>query len=146
MKGREVIDRLNKVINECILGAALIRVINSQQPEYEKFLPGKYGRPKTLGMSILRMFAWLIPIIVLTASFAGITILTLGGHFVITGTMTLGDFAAFNSLSVPADLPDHHDWIHEQCDCSGVAASYQRLHLRTGSCRNCRERNHHRKP
>ena len=28
---------------------------------------------------------------------ATLTILTLGGHFVITGAMTLGDFTAFNS-------------------------------------------------
>lgn len=96
MKGREIIDRLNKVINESILGSALIRVINSQIPEYEKFLDAN-EQAKNLGMSVLRLFAWLIPIIVLTASFAGITILTLGGHFVITNTMTLGDFAAFNS-------------------------------------------------
>ncbi len=96
MKGREIIDRLNKVINESILGSALIRVINSQQPEYEKFLAAN-EQAKNLGLSVLRLFAWLIPIIVLTASFAGITILTLGGHFVIMNTMTLGDFAAFNS-------------------------------------------------
>jgi len=96
IKGREVIDRLNKVINESILGAALIRVINSQQPEYEKFLLAN-TEAKNLGLSILRLFAWLIPIIVLTASFAGITILALGGHFVINNSMTLGDFAAFNS-------------------------------------------------
>lgn len=37
-KTREVIDRLNKVINESILGSALIRVLNSQQPEYDKFI------------------------------------------------------------------------------------------------------------
>jgi ATP-binding cassette subfamily B protein len=43
------------------------------------------------------MFAWLIPIIVFTANMAGLTILALGGHYVITGSMTLGDFAAFNS-------------------------------------------------
>ncbi len=96
MKGREIVDRLNKVINESILGSALIRVINSQQPEYEKFLAAN-EQAKNLGMSVLRLFAWLIPIIVLTASFAGITILTLGGHFVIMNSMTLGDFAAFNS-------------------------------------------------
>ena len=96
IKGREVIDRLNKVINESILGAALIRVINAQQPEYEKFLVAN-EQAKNLGMSVLRMFAWLIPIIVFTASLAGITILALGGHFVINSTMTLGEFAAFNS-------------------------------------------------
>ena len=33
-----VIDWLNKVINESILGSALIRVINSQQLEFDKFL------------------------------------------------------------------------------------------------------------
>ena len=53
LKGREIIDRLNKVINESILGSALIRVINSQQPEYEKFLAAN-EQAKTLGISILR--------------------------------------------------------------------------------------------
>jgi ATP-binding cassette subfamily B protein len=96
IKGREVIDRLNKVINESILGSALIRVINSQIPEYNKFLVAN-TEAKSLGMSILRLFAILIPIIVFTASLAGITILALGGHFVINGSMSLGNFAAFNS-------------------------------------------------
>jgi ATP-binding cassette, subfamily B, bacterial len=96
MKGRTVIDKLNKVINESILGAALIRVVNSQQPEYEKFITAN-TEAKSLGLSILRLFAWLIPVIVLTASLAGISILTLGGHFVINNSMTIGDFAAFNS-------------------------------------------------
>ncbi len=125
LKGREVIDRLNKVINESILGAALIRVINAQQPEYEKFLAAN-TEAKTLGLSILRMFAWLIPIIVLTASFAGITILTLGGHFVINGSMTLGDFAAFNSylavLIFPIIMIGFMSNVIVQ-----ASASYQRL-------------------
>ncbi|QNK61338.1 ABC transporter ATP-binding protein [Pedobacter sp. PAMC26386] len=95
-KSREVIDWLNKVINESILGAALIRVINSQQLEYEKFFNAS-TEAKTIGVSILRLFAWLIPIIVFTANMAGLTILALGGHYVIKGGMTIGDFAAFNS-------------------------------------------------
>ena len=37
-KAQEAIDWLNKVINESILGAALIRLLNSQHYEYEKFL------------------------------------------------------------------------------------------------------------
>ncbi len=96
MNSRKVIDRLNKVINESILGAALIRVINSQQPEYEKFL-GASTEAKNLGLSIIRLFAGLIPIIIFTANLGGLTILALGGHFVISGSMSLGDFAAFNS-------------------------------------------------
>jgi ATP-binding cassette subfamily B protein len=127
LKGREIIDRLNKVINESILGSALIRVINSQQPEYEKFLQAN-DQAKSLGLSILRLFAWLIPIIVLTANFAGITILTLGGHFVINNTMTIGDFAAFNSylslLIFPIILIGFMSNVIAQS-----SASYQRLHM-----------------
>ncbi|HWB25535.1 MAG TPA: ABC transporter ATP-binding protein [Chitinophagaceae bacterium] len=96
LKSRAVIDKLNKVINESILGAALIRVINSQQLEYDKFLTAN-TEAKDLGMSILRLFAGLIPIIIFTSNMAGLTILALGGHFVITGSMSVGDFAAFNS-------------------------------------------------
>src|SRR5713101_2781287 len=35
---QQAIDRLNKVINETILGSALIRLLNSQHFEYEKFV------------------------------------------------------------------------------------------------------------
>src|SRR6185436_7446526 len=38
MQAQAAIDRLNKVINESILGAALIRLTNSQQQEYGKFI------------------------------------------------------------------------------------------------------------
>jgi ATP-binding cassette subfamily B protein len=43
------------------------------------------------------MFATLIPVIMFVSNMAVVTILALGGHFVIAGTMTLGNFAAFNS-------------------------------------------------
>lgn len=95
-KSREVIDWLNKVINESILGAAVIRVINSQQVEYQKFLAAN-TEAKSIGISILTLFAVLIPIITLVANLATLSVLALGGHFVINGSMTLGEFAAFNS-------------------------------------------------
>ena len=94
-QSRAVIDWLNKVINESILGAALIRVVNSQQPEYNKFLAAN-TKAKEFGLGILSLFAGLIPVITFTANMAALSILALGGHFVINGTMTLGDFAAFN--------------------------------------------------
>jgi ATP-binding cassette subfamily B protein len=87
---------LNKVINESILGSALIRVINSQQLEYNKFLLAN-TEAKEYGLRILGFFAGLIPIVTFTANMAGLTILVMGGHFVISGSMTLGNFAAFNS-------------------------------------------------
>lgn len=95
-KSREVIDWLNKVINESILGSALIRVINSQQLEFDKFLKAN-TQARDIGLGILRLFAGLIPIITFTANIATLTILAVGGHFIINNTMSLGDFAAFNS-------------------------------------------------
>jgi ATP-binding cassette subfamily B protein len=96
IESRQVIDWLNKIINESILGAALIRVINSQNLETVKFLEAN-TKARDFGLSILRMFAGLIPVITFTANLSALTILALGGHYVINGSMSLGQFAAFNS-------------------------------------------------
>ena len=95
-RSQEAIDWLNKVINESILGAALIRLLNAHQPEAEKFMAAN-AEAKGIGMSILRLFATLIPVITFTTNLATLVILALGGSFVIGGTMTLGNFTAFNS-------------------------------------------------
>lgn len=95
-ESRAVIDRLNKVINESIIGASLIRVINSQTLEYQKFMESN-SKAKSLGISILTLFASLIPLIIFVANMANLAILVMGGHYIIQGSMTLGDFAAFRS-------------------------------------------------
>ncbi len=95
-RSREVIDWLNKVINESIMGSAIIRVLNSQTSEYDKFL-GANTEAKNIGLGILRLFAALIPLIIFISNMAILTVLALGGHFVISGSMTLGEYAAFNS-------------------------------------------------
>ena len=103
-KSREVIDWLNKVINESIMGAALVRVLNSQTLEYNKFLDAN-TKAKDLGLSILKLFATLIPMVVFVSNLASLIIMALGGHFVLTGAMSLGDFAAFNSYLVILIFP-----------------------------------------
>jgi ATP-binding cassette subfamily B protein len=103
-KSREVIDSLNRIINESILGSALIRVLNSQQPESQKFLE-KNIESRDLGLSIVRLFSVLIPIIMFVANLAVVTILALGGHFVVIGSLTLGNFAAFNSYLIMLIFP-----------------------------------------
>ena len=95
-RSQEVIDKLNKTINESILGAALIRVLNAQFQEYNKFMEAS-SETKNLGLSILKLFATLIPIIVFTANLAVLAVVAVGGHYAITGAMTMGEFAAFNS-------------------------------------------------
>jgi ATP-binding cassette, subfamily B, bacterial len=103
-QSREVIDWLNKIINESILGSALIRVINSQQLESLKFLEAN-TKARNFGLAILKMFAGLVPVITFTANLSALTILALGGHYVINGTMSLGDFAAFNSYLIMLIFP-----------------------------------------
>ncbi len=103
-KSREVIDWLNKVINESIMGAALVRVLNSQVLEYNKFLDAN-TQAKNVGISILKLFATLMPIVVFVSNLATLIILALGGHYVITDAMSLGDFAAFNSYLVMLIFP-----------------------------------------
>jgi len=95
-KSQEAIDWLNRVINESILGASLIRLLNTQQIECQKFLDAN-TESRDLGLSILRLFASLIPAITLATNVATVIILLLGGHYVIAGSMSLGDFTAFNS-------------------------------------------------
>jgi ATP-binding cassette subfamily B protein len=124
-RSQEAIDWLNKVINESILGATLIRLLNSNQFEYEKFLEAN-TEAKTIGFSILRLFASLIPVITFFTNLATLIILSLGGHFVITGAMTLGNFTAFNNylaiLIFPILVISFMSNVIAQAD-----ASYQRL-------------------
>jgi ATP-binding cassette subfamily B protein len=103
-RGQEAIDWLNKVINESILGAALIRLVNSQHVEYQKFLAAN-TEARDISLSILRLFASLIPVIVFATNLATLLILTLGGRFVINGTLTLGEFTAFNNYLVILIFP-----------------------------------------
>lgn len=103
-KSREVVDRLNKIINESIMGAALVRVLNAQITEYNKFMDAN-TTARNLSLSILKLFATLIPIVVFVGNMASLAILAIGGHFVITGTMSLGDFAAFSSYLVILIFP-----------------------------------------
>jgi ATP-binding cassette subfamily B protein len=95
-KSQEAIDWLNKVINESILGSALIRLLNSQQHEYEKFIAAN-TEARDISLSILKLFASLIPVIIFCTNLATLMILTMGGRFVISGSMSIGNFTAFNS-------------------------------------------------
>jgi ATP-binding cassette subfamily B protein len=95
-RGQEAIDWLNRVINESILGATLIRILDAQDLEYQKFKSAN-AEARDIGLNILRIMSGMIPAITLAVNLATIVILLLGGRFVIFGSMTLGKFTAFNS-------------------------------------------------
>ncbi len=99
-----IVDTLNKVLTENIVGAALVRLMNTRKREFDRFV-GVNDQARGIGMQILRQFASMIPIITFLSNVATLTILTLGGHFVITGEMTLGEFSAFNAYLVILIFP-----------------------------------------
>lgn len=93
---QENIDRLNKTINESILWSTLVRILNSQIFEYDKFLEIN-EKTKQNSLKILRLFAILMPVITFTVNMAILIILMLWWHYVIIESMTLWDFTAFNT-------------------------------------------------
>jgi ATP-binding cassette subfamily B protein len=85
------------VLNENIVGAALIRLANTTARELDRFSDAA-DQARAVGLKILNAFAAMMPIFSFLANVATLTILTLGGWFVISGQMTIGQFTAFNAF------------------------------------------------
>lgn len=96
MKSQQIIDGLNRVISETIIGASLIRILNTGNRESDKFSTIN-TEARDLGLKILSYFVILIPAITFTGSLATLAVVLLGGHYTIIGSMTIGEFAAFNT-------------------------------------------------
>ena len=96
LQGRENIDRLNRVIRGNIVGAALIRVLDSGRGELDKFNQVNQ-QSRTLGLRIVGLFSLLTPIITFVSGMGTLVVVVLGGRYVTNGSMTLGTFTAFNS-------------------------------------------------
>jgi len=95
-RAQVVLDRLNKVIKESIVAAGLVRIVNSQNKEIEKF-NDQNNQAKDLGLSIMKLFSGLIPIIGLLANSSVILILLVGGKLILAGEFTVGDLMAFHT-------------------------------------------------
>lgn len=90
------LDSLNKVIEKSIVGAALVRVLNSQEQENAKFSVANRNA-RDIRLAIVKNFSLMIPVVVFLSNAGSLIILLLGGRYVLDATMTLGDLAAFNS-------------------------------------------------
>jgi ATP-binding cassette, subfamily B, bacterial len=93
---QEILGNINKVINESVLGAMLIRVLNAQSYENGKFEEVNI-RGRDIGFKITNLFASLIPAINLVSNFAIVSIIWFGGRQVMVADLTLGEFSAFIS-------------------------------------------------
>ncbi|GAB4285731.1 MAG: ABC transporter ATP-binding protein [Candidatus Dojkabacteria bacterium] len=93
-KAQEIIDRLNRIINETIVGAPIIRVLNSQKNEKKKFEVINQDARQT-GIKIVNGFAFLVPFISFLANVSILIVLGYGGIQVIDQSLSPGNFAAF---------------------------------------------------
>jgi len=91
-----VIDKLNRVINESIVGSALVRVLRAQRSENIKFQAASQ-EAKVIGEKIITGFAGLVPIINIVVNASFLVVLGYGGLQIIDQTLSAGDFAAFFS-------------------------------------------------
>lgn len=96
VQGQEVIDKLNRVINESIVGSALVRVLNARRFETDKFLVAN-EEARGVGTKIVNGFAAIIPIINVVVNVSFLIVMGYGGIQVIDGTLSAGDFSAFFS-------------------------------------------------
>ncbi len=97
-RGQENIERLNSIINESILGAGLVRVLNSAKAELSKFAKVN-TESKNIGLGVVAQISALIPIITLLANATTMIIIWFGGKAVIAGGLSIGNFSAFLSYS-----------------------------------------------
>jgi ATP-binding cassette subfamily B protein len=96
IRSQAVIDKLNKTINESIVASSLIRIVNSQSVELNKF--GNVSEEaKNNGLAILKLFSALIPLISIIANATTVLILLVGGYQIVGGTFTIGSLSAFLS-------------------------------------------------
>lgn len=93
-KSREVIDGLNRIIGESVVGAALVRVLFAF--DYERtFFNESNKEARKVGIQILSLFGSLVPLINFLSSASIVIIVWFGGRDVIEGVMTVGEFTAF---------------------------------------------------
>ncbi len=97
-QSQENLEKINKVVNESIIAASLVRVLNAQTLEQTKFTEVN-GASYKLGINIVKSFASLFPVINLLANTATLAILWFGGLKTIQGELTLGNFTAFFAYS-----------------------------------------------
>jgi ATP-binding cassette, subfamily B, bacterial len=88
------LSQINQVVNESIFGSSLVRVLNSQKWEEEKFKKVN-GTARDISLEIVTLFSLLIPCINLVSNLAVVVILYVGGRQIVDSSLTLGQFTSF---------------------------------------------------
>lgn len=96
--GQENMEKITAIVNESIIGAAIVRVLNSTSSEVKKF-DTVNAATRGVGMKIVNQISALIPVITLLANATVMIIIWFGGKLVAEGGLTIGEFSAFFSYS-----------------------------------------------
>jgi ATP-binding cassette, subfamily B, bacterial len=88
------LTKLNTLVSENINGAALVRVLKSENWEEQKF-ENTNLQSKTISLNIVKLFSILIPSITLITSFINLIFIYLGAFEVYRGELSVGQLTAF---------------------------------------------------
>ena len=88
------IDRINLVLREQITGVRVIRAFVRGKPEAERFAEANADLTAT-ALSVNRIFALMLPTIMVILNLSSVAVLWFGGRFVSEGSMPIGNLTAF---------------------------------------------------
>ena len=88
------IDRINLILREQLTGIRVIRAFVRSDQEIERFEDANDDVTRT-ALRVSRLFALMMPTLMLIFNIATIAIIWFGGHLVDTGSMPIGNLTAF---------------------------------------------------
>ena len=91
---QSLIDRLNRIARENLVGMMVVRAFNRQRYEEERFDRANRDLTQTM-LFVGRLFVVMMPVMMLVMNGVSILILWVGAHQVAQATMRIGDMMAF---------------------------------------------------
>ncbi|MEI8083758.1 MAG: ABC transporter ATP-binding protein, partial [Actinomycetes bacterium] len=88
------IDKINEVLRENLAGIRVIRAFVRTEHEQERFEVANDDLTDT-ALRVSRLFALMMPILMLVMNGSSVAIIWFGGHLIDTGQMQIGDLTAF---------------------------------------------------
>ena len=88
------IDRVNLVLRENLTGIRVVRAFNRTASEEARFAEANADLTDT-SLKVTRIFAMVLPMLLLVMNLSSVAVLWFGGHLVADGAMPIGNLTAF---------------------------------------------------
>jgi len=88
------IDRVNGVLRENLTGIRVVRAFNRTRTEQARFADAN-GDLTDTSLKVTRMFALIMPVLMLIMNLSSVAVIWFGGHLVDSGDMPIGNLSAF---------------------------------------------------